>query len=38
METSNKEKTAEKVYTLLGYAVLGAIAFIVITGTKIKKV
>lgn len=38
METSNKEKTDEKVYTLLGYAILGVIAFIVITGTKIKKV
>lgn len=38
METSNKEKTSNRIYTLLGYAVLGVIAFIVITGTKIKKV
>lgn len=35
---ASEEKTSEKVYTLLGYMVLGAIAFIVITGTKIKKI
>ena len=37
MKTS-EEKTSNRVYTLLGYAVLGAIAFVVITGTKIKKI
>lgn len=35
---ASEEKTNEKVYTLLGYMVLGVIAFIVITGTKIKKI
>lgn len=33
-----EETTNEKVYTLLGYMVLGVIAFVVITGTKIKKI
>jgi len=37
METS-EQKTSERIYTLLGYAVLGVIAFVVITGTKIKKI
>lgn len=37
MKTS-EEKTNERVYTLLGYMVLGVIAFVVITGTKIKKI
>lgn len=35
---TSEQKTSERVYTLLGYAVLGVIAFIVITGTKIKKI
>lgn len=35
---TSAEKTNEKVYTLLGYMVLGVIAFVVITGTKIKKI
>lgn len=33
-----EEKTSKRIYTLLGYAILGVIAFVVITGTKIKKV
>ena len=33
-----EEKTSNRVYTLLGYMVLGVIAFVVITGTKIKKI
>lgn len=35
---TSEQKTSERVYALLGYAVLGVIAFIVITGTKIKKI
>ncbi len=35
---ASEEKTNEKVYTILGYMVLGIIAFVVITGTKIKKI
>ena len=35
---TSEQKTSERVYTLLGYAVLGVIAFKVITGTKIKKI
>ena len=35
---ASEEKTNEKVYTLLGYMVLGVITFVVITGTKIKKI
>lgn len=35
---ASEEKTNEKVYTLFGYMVLGVIAFVVITGTRIKKV
>lgn len=34
----SEEKTSNRVYTLLGYMVLGVIAFVVITGTKIKKI
>lgn len=37
METS-EEKTNERAWSLLGYAVLGVIAFVVITGTRLKKV
>lgn len=35
---ASKEKSNDRVYTLLGYMVLGVIAFIVITGTRLKKV
>nr|DAP53744.1 MAG TPA: hypothetical protein [Caudoviricetes sp.] len=35
---ASEEKSNERVYTLLGYMVLGAIAFIVITGTRINKI
>ena len=35
---TSEGKTNERVYTLLGYMVLGVIAFVVITGTKIKKI
>ena len=37
MATSDS-KTNERAWSLLGYAILGVIAFVVITGTKIKKV
>jgi len=35
---ASEEKTNERVYTLLGYMVLGVIAFVVITGTRLKKI
>nr|DAY34651.1 MAG TPA: Preprotein translocase subunit SecE, Preprotein, archaeal, ribosomal, 50S, protein.0A [Caudoviricetes sp.] len=35
---TSEEKSNERVYTLLGYIVLGVIAFVVITGTKISKI
>lgn len=35
---ASEEKTNERVYTLLGYMVLGVIVFVAITGTKIKKI
>lgn len=35
---ASEEKTNERVYTILGYMVLGVIAFVIITGTKIKKI
>ena len=35
---ASEEKANERVYTLLGYMVLGVIAFVVITGTRLKKI